>query len=51
LESGLGVKRRPPRGRRTLEARQVLVSHIRNGKLTEAWLMSEDQYAADEFFS
>ena len=36
---------------RTLEARQVLVSHIRNGKLTEAWLMSEDQYAADEFFS
>jgi ketosteroid isomerase-like protein len=36
---------------RTLEARNVLVSHIRNGKLTEAWLMSEDQYAADEFFS
>ena len=29
----------------------MLVSHIRNGKLTEAWLMSEDQYAADEFFS
>jgi hypothetical protein len=27
------------------------VSHIRNGKLTEAWLMSEDQSAADEFFS
>src|SRR5829696_3363032 len=36
---------------RTLETRNVLVSHIRNGKLTEAWLMSEDQYAADEFFS
>jgi ketosteroid isomerase-like protein len=36
---------------RTYENRNVLVSHIRNGKLTEAWLMSEDQYAADEFFS
>src|SRR4030095_14247375 len=36
---------------RPMEARQVLVSHIRNGKLTEAWLMSEDQSAADEFFS
>ena len=42
---------RGERDGRTLEARQVLVSHIRNGKLTEAWLMSEDQYAADEFFS
>ena len=42
---------RAEREGRTLEARQVLVSHIRNGKLTEAWLMSEDQYAADEFFS
>ena len=36
---------------RTLENRTVLVSHIRNGKIAEAWLMSEDQYAADEFFS
>jgi ketosteroid isomerase-like protein len=36
---------------RTLEARNVLVSHIRNGKLTEAWLLNDDQYAADEFFS
>ena len=33
------------------ENRNVLVIHIRNGKLTETWLMSEDQYAADEFFS
>ena len=36
---------------RTLENRNVLVSHIRNGKFTESWLMSDDQYAADEFFS
>ena len=36
---------------RTLEDRNVLVSHIRNGKLVESWLFSEDQYAADEFFS
>jgi ketosteroid isomerase-like protein len=33
------------------ENRNVLVIHIRNGKLTETWLMAEDQYAADEFFS
>ena len=24
---------------------------VRNGKFTESWLMSDDQYAADEFFS
>ena len=36
---------------RTLENRTVLVSHVRNGKFTESWLMSDDQYAADEFFS
>ena len=29
----------------------MLVSHVRNGKFTESWLMSDDQYAADEFFS
>jgi ketosteroid isomerase-like protein len=27
------------------------VIHIRDGKLTETWLLSENQYAADEFFS
>jgi uncharacterized protein len=36
---------------RTLEARQVLVSHVRNGKLAEAWLHAGDLYAVDEFFS
>ena len=47
---GIYVTRGEREGR-TLENRNVLVSHIRNGKLTEAWLMSDDQYAADEFFS
>ena len=42
---------RGERERRTLESRDVLVSHIRNGKLTEAWLLSTDLYAVDEFFS
>jgi hypothetical protein len=27
------------------------VNHIRNGKFAETWLLSDDQYAADEFFS
>jgi ketosteroid isomerase-like protein len=42
---------RAERDGQTYENRNVLVIHIRNGKLTETWLMSEDQYAADEFFS
>jgi uncharacterized protein len=42
---------RGEREERTLESRDVLVSHIRNGKLTEAWLLSADLYAVDEFFS
>jgi hypothetical protein len=29
----------------------VLVIHIRDGKLVETWLMSQDQDAADEFFA
>jgi ketosteroid isomerase-like protein len=33
------------------EDRNVLVTHIRNGKIAEAWLLNDDQYAADEFFS
>jgi uncharacterized protein len=36
---------------RTFENRNVLVSHVRNGKMVETWLLSDDQYAADEFFS
>ena len=36
---------------RTLDSKNVLVSHIRNGRLTEAWQLSQDQYAADEFLA
>jgi ketosteroid isomerase-like protein len=35
---------------KTLSQRGVHVFHIRDGKVTEFWLMSDDQYAADEFF-
>ena len=42
---------RAEREGRTYENRNVLVQHIRNGKLVETWLLSDDQYAADEFFS
>jgi ketosteroid isomerase-like protein len=42
---------RAEREDRTYENRNVLVIHLRDGKLTETWLLSEDQYAADEFFS
>jgi uncharacterized protein len=36
---------------KTLEARNVLVTHVRNSKLEETWLFSGEQYAADEFLS
>ena len=36
---------------KSLEASNVLVSHVRNGKLAETWLYPGDQYAADEFFA
>jgi hypothetical protein len=42
---------RAEREGRTLEDRNVLVIHVRNGKFAETWLLSDDQYAADEFFS
>jgi uncharacterized protein len=42
---------RAEREDRTYENRNVLVIHIRDGKLVETWLMSQDQYAADEFFA
>ena len=47
---GIYVSRGEREGR-TLEDRNVLVTHIRNGKIAEAWLLNDDQYAADEFFS
>jgi ketosteroid isomerase-like protein len=36
---------------RTLEDREVLVFHIRGGKVTEVWQHLENQYSYDEFFS
>jgi uncharacterized protein len=47
---GIYVSRGEREGR-TLEDRNVLVTHIRNRKIAEAWLLNDDQYAADEFFS
>jgi ketosteroid isomerase-like protein len=42
---------RGERGGRTLEDREVLVCHVRDGKIAEVWQYVEDQYAYDEFFS
>ena len=36
---------------RTLEDREVLVFHPRDGKVVEVWQYVEDQYAYDGFFS
>jgi ketosteroid isomerase-like protein len=36
---------------RSLEDREVLVFHVRDGKVAEVWQYIEDQYAYDEFFS
>jgi ketosteroid isomerase-like protein len=36
---------------RTLADREVLVFHVRDNKVVEAWQYIEDQYAYDEFFS
>jgi ketosteroid isomerase-like protein len=35
----------------TLEDRQVLVSHVRDGRLAEVWVLATDLYAFDAFFS
>jgi ketosteroid isomerase-like protein len=42
---------RAQRAGRNLDNKTVLVSHIRNGRLAEAWQLSEDQYAVDEFLA
>ena len=42
---------RGQRDGRTLEQRSTLVFHARDGKLVEAWLFVDDQYAFDAFFS
>jgi uncharacterized protein len=39
------------RAGKTLEDHQVLVFHLRDGKVTEVWQLFEDLYANDDFFS
>ncbi|MGH2725942.1 MAG: nuclear transport factor 2 family protein [Actinomycetota bacterium] len=39
------------RGDRTIDMNRVIVAHAKDGKLTEIWLVPEDQYAFDEFWS
>jgi uncharacterized protein len=36
---------------RRLEDREVLVFHVRDGRVVEVWQYIEDQYTYDEFFS
>jgi ketosteroid isomerase-like protein len=38
------------RAGKTLNDRNALVFHVRDGRATEVWQFWEDQYAADEFF-
>ena len=38
-------------GKQQLNENEVLIYHFRDGKVSEAWIQSTDQYAADEFFS
>ena len=42
---------RATRNGRTVEQRQVVVLHVRDGKIAEAWLQFSDQAAMDEFAS
>ncbi|CAN5125052.1 hypothetical protein BH20ACT24_BH20ACT24_08110 [soil metagenome] len=44
-------KTRATRGGQALEQQQVVVLHIRDGKIAEAWLQFSDQQALDEFAS
>jgi ketosteroid isomerase-like protein len=39
------------RGGRTLEGRQTVIAHVREGKFSEVWFQPEDQAAFDEFFA
>ncbi len=42
---------RAEREGKALEDNGLVVFHIKNGKITEAWLHPGDLYAGDEFFS
>lgn len=45
------VKARATRGDKRLEADNVLVFHIADGRVTETWVLSTDPYLADEFWA
>jgi ketosteroid isomerase-like protein len=44
-------KARATRGGKTLEQNQVVVMHIKGGKIAEVWLHFSDQQAMDEMAS
>jgi ketosteroid isomerase-like protein len=44
-------KTRATRGGKTIEQQQVVVLHIKGGKIAEAWLQFSDQQGMDEFAS
>ena len=44
-------KVRASRGGKTLEQQQVVVMHIKNGKIAEVWLQFSDQQGMDEMAS
>ena len=39
------------RGDRTLDQSRVLITHVENGVTTDVWVVLEDEYAFDEFWS
>lgn len=39
------------RGDRTIDMNRVTIAHADDGKIIEVWLVPEDQYAFDEFWS
>jgi hypothetical protein len=45
------VTKRDPQGGRTLEGRQTIIAHVRDGKFSEVWFQPEDQAAYDAFFA
>jgi len=46
----LGTQR-ATRGGKTLETKAAVIAHLRDGKFTEVWVLSDDPYAEDEFFA
>ena len=39
------------RGGKSFTTPNVVLLHVKDGKITEAWVQPQDQYAADEFWS